>query len=196
LGFTFDFPEKPYFSHLPVAQDGVGRYAEHLKWSPSGQLIAFIAAVDRGKALWLVDRDGSNPREVLNDVSYFDWYDNQHILFVSQDKDGRAQVQTVELTSRAVTLLFQSPAIELDVSRDASKLLYTSAGSHFGMNLWVQPLRAGPNGTPIRNGDPVQITAGGGDWHVHKGAWSPDGKTIVYTRDSDQGDIYTTESYR
>ena len=29
---------------------------------------------DRRKALWLVDRDGSNPREILKDVSYFDWY--------------------------------------------------------------------------------------------------------------------------
>ena len=56
-------------------------------------------------------------------------------------------------------------------------------------------MRPGRNGTPMLNGNPRQITAGGGDWHVHKGTWFPDGKTIVYTRDSDQGNIYTIESY-
>ena len=166
------------------------------RWSPDGKSIAFIALADRRKALWLVDRDGSNPREILKDVSYFDWYDNRHILFASQAENGRVQIQTVELTSRAVTLLVQTSAIELDVSKDGSNLLYTGAGNHFGMNLWVQPLRPGRNGAPMLNGVARQITAGGGDWHVHKGTWSPDGKTIVYTRDSDQGNIYTIESYR
>ena len=41
-----------------------------------------------------------------------------------------------------------------------------------------------------------QVTDGRSLWHVHKGGWSPDNKTIVYTRDADQGDIYTIENYR
>ena len=86
---------------------------------------------DRRKALWLVDRDGSNPREILKDVSYFDWYDNRHILFASQAENGRAQIQIVELTSRAVTLLVQTSAIELDVSKDGSNLLYTGRRQPF-----------------------------------------------------------------
>jgi hypothetical protein len=49
---------------------------------------------------------------------------------------------------------------------------------------------------PVLAGRPTQITDGGGDWHAHKGAWSPDGKTIIYTRDSDQGNIYAVENYR
>ena len=50
----------------------------------------------------------ATPGEILKDVSYFDWYDNRHILFASQAENGRAQSQTVELTSRAVTLLVQT----------------------------------------------------------------------------------------
>jgi hypothetical protein len=49
---------------------------------------------------------------------------------------------------------------------------------------------------PLPNGKPEQVTNGRSLWHVHKGAWSPDGKTIVYTRDADQGDVYTIENYR
>ena len=32
-----------------------------------------------------------------------------------------------------------------------------------------------------------------GDYHVHNGGWSPDGREIVYTRDLDAGDIYVIE---
>jgi hypothetical protein len=45
-------------------------------------------------------------------------------------------------------------------------------------------------------GEPVQLTNGLGEWHAHKGQWSPDGKTIIYTRDADQGNIFTIDNYK
>jgi hypothetical protein len=35
-----------------------------------------------------------------------------------------------------------------------------------------------------------------GVWHVHGGAWSPDGRWIVYTRDFDRGNLSVIDNYR
>jgi Tol biopolymer transport system component len=129
-------------------------------------------------------------------VIYYDWYDNRHIIFLRRGENGLTQVRAVDLVSGADTLLLPEPAIELDVSPDRTKLLYTHAGSHFGMNLWILPLRPGPDGMPVSSGEPRRVTNGGSDWHVHKGAWSSDSKTIIYTQDSDQGDVLTIENYK
>jgi Tol biopolymer transport system component len=42
----------------------------------------------------------------------------------------------------------------------------------------------------------VQLTDGRGLWHTHSGGWSPDGESIVYTKDTDHNDIYVIENYR
>jgi Tol biopolymer transport system component/predicted Ser/Thr protein kinase len=167
------------------------------RWSPDGGSIAFMATTDRGNALWVADRDGGNARSVLDGVLYFDWYrDSRHMIFVRRGENGFTEVRAADLVSREETLLLPDPAIELAVSRDGTKLLYTHALSHFNMNLWTLPLRPGANGMPMPTGKPKQITDGRSLWHAHKGGWTPDGKTIVYTRDADQGDIYTIENYR
>ena len=49
---------------------------------------------------------------------------------------------------------------------------------------------------PNAIGEPEQITFGNGDWHVHGGAWTPDSKRIVYTKDYDRGNLYTIDNYR
>jgi len=64
------------------------------------------------------------------------------------------------------------------------------------MNLFTLKLRAAANGMPVKAGEPVQLTNGLGDWHVHKGQWSPDGRRIIYTRDADQGNIFTIDNYK
>jgi Tol biopolymer transport system component len=167
------------------------------RFSPDGSSIGFIAATERGNAFWVVDRDGGNARAVLDGVMYFDWYrDSRRVIFVRRGNNGLTDVRALDLVSREETLLLPDPAIELAVSRDGTKLLYTHSLSHFNMNLWVLPLRANPNGMPTRAGDPKQVTDGRSLWHVHKGQWTPDGKTFAYTRDADQGDIYTIENYR
>jgi Tol biopolymer transport system component/serine/threonine protein kinase len=181
---------------VPVPLEGWSNGAVAPRWSPDGRSIAFIAASDSGADLWVMDRDGSNARQILGSVLYFDWYDNQRIVFVRRGQNGLTQVHARNLASGEESLLLPDAAIELAVSRDRSKLLYTHAISHFNMNLWVLPLRPGPTGMPAPNGEPRQVTNGRSLWHVHKGTWSPDGKTIFYTQDADQGDIYTIENYR
>jgi hypothetical protein len=46
------------------------------------------------------------------------------------------------------------------------------------------------------SGEPTQLTHGNGLWHVHNGTWSPDGKSVAYSRDCAEADIYLIENYR
>jgi hypothetical protein len=63
------------------------------------------------------------------------------------------------------------------------------------MNLHVLELAppATPGGLPTRVGEPKKVTFGDGQWHVHNGGWSPDGTRVVYTRDTDTGDVFMLE---
>ena len=166
------------------------------RWSPDGKAIAFRALTESKDALWVVNVDGTNAKQILERVLYFDWYDSRHIIFLRRGANGPTQVHAVDILTNSETLLLPDPSIEFAVSRDRTKLLYTHAVSHFNMNLWFLPLRPGANGMPMPSGKPQQVTNGRSLWHVHKGEWSPDGKRIVYTRDADQGDVYTIENYR
>jgi Tol biopolymer transport system component len=167
------------------------------RWSPDGQKIGFIGVTESGsEALYVVGRDGSNEKRLLDNVSYFDWYrDDSHVVF-ARHNNGVSQIIGYDLQTKEESSLLPNSALEPSVAPDGRNLLFTTAESHFNMNIWVLPLRPGPNGLPLPAGKPAQITDGRSGWHAHKGAWSPDGETILFTRDSDQGDIYTIENYR
>jgi hypothetical protein len=85
----------------------------------------------------------------------------------------------------------------LIVSRDGTAVAYCRAASHLTMQLYYLKLRPpspdGSHGLPTPEGQPVQLTEGYGEYHVHNGGWSPDARQIVYTRDVDAGDLYVIE---
>lgn len=95
-------------------------------------------------------------------------------------------------------LLLSDPIAEVEVSPDGTRLSYVEAASHFTMNLHVLDLEppSDPSGLPRAVGDPRPVTFGGGVWHVHNGGWAPDGRTLVYSRDRDYGDIHLIEPAR
>lgn len=68
-----------------------------------------------------------------------------------------------------------------------------------GGGKWLKAAGCGltppnPNhGLPRPLGEPEQVTDGKGTWHVHNGGWFPDGQSVVYTRDTDQANIYVLE---
>jgi hypothetical protein len=39
----------------------------------------------------------------------------------------------------------------------------------------------------------VTIAQGKGLWHAHNGGFGPDGEYVVFTRDTDTGDVYALE---
>ena len=51
------------------------------------------------------------------------------------------------------------------------------------------------DGLPRAAGPALPVTRGAGLWHVHGGAWSRDGKTMVYVRDTDRADIYVIDGF-
>jgi hypothetical protein len=63
------------------------------------------------------------------------------------------------------------------------------------MNLYLLPLTPpeSQTGLPQPAGEPQQLTDGQGFWHVHNGGFSPDGDSVIYTRDTDRGDLYVIE---
>jgi len=187
-------------SARPVPASALGGWTGALnapRWTPDGKRVGFIGVTETGGvALYVVDRDGSNEKHLLDNVSYFDWYrDDRHIVF-ARHVNGPSQIVGYDLETKEETSLVPYPALEPAVAPDGKSLLFTSAESHFNMNLWVLPLRAAPSGLPMPAGKAVQITDGRSAWHAHRGAWSPGSDTILFTRDSDQGDILEIENYR
>ncbi len=61
-------------------------------------------------------------------------------------------------------------------------MTYASALSHYNMNLHLLRLEKGPDGLSRAAGEPVALTAGDSKWHVHNGGFTPDRKSVVYTR--------------
>lgn len=169
------------------------------RWSPDGQSIGFLAASDDGDALWVADRDGGDARQRLSGLFYFDWYpDGRHVIYVRRLEKGLTELRVANLETGEEALLSEEPSIEPAVRPDGRGVVYTHARSHNAMNLFLLPLQPpGAGGAlPRAAGPSRRVTNGRAQWHVHQAAWSPDGRTIVYTRDADQGDIYMIENYR
>jgi Tol biopolymer transport system component len=170
------------------------------RWSPDGQVIGFIIEGEDGRSLWLMDLEGTDLRPSMSGVLGFDWYrDSNHLIYsrISDDVSLPPEMRALDLETGEETTLFEGAHLELIVAPDGSGVTYCSAASHSNMNLYHLPLVApsSPSGLPRSSGDPLQLTRGEGLWHVHNGDWSPDGQSIVYTRDTDSGDIYVIEGY-
>jgi hypothetical protein len=82
------------------------------------------------------------------------------------------------------------------VAPDGSVVSFSHGLSHVGQDLYA--LRLAPpsadDGLPSPLGAPEQLTDGRGEWHVHNVAWFPDGESVVYTRDTDEADIFLVEA--
>ena len=171
------------------------------RWSSDGSTIAYLAPGEGGSTLWLIEPDGSNTRQTdLLGVLRFDWYlDSNRIVYTRNNRDGSGRIEMIitDLRTGAEVLLLEANATELSVAPDGSYVAYNSAEGHFSMNRYLLPLtQATADQIPRAAGEPEQITFGQGVWHVHGGAWSPDSKQIVYTKDFDRGNLFVIDGYR
>ena len=195
-------PHRLIEQEIPVPGDPWGSIRVTPKWAPDGSAIGYIALGDRGPTLWLVDPDGNDPRETnLANVLSFDWYTgSRRVVYsrIAEDGSGAAETYIADLESGEEVLMIRAGLnAEFTVAPDGSAITYLHARSHFGMNLFLLPLdRRGGIGLPHPAGEAHQLTDGQGIWHVHGGAFSPDGGAVIYTRDEDQGDVYIIESRR
>jgi Tol biopolymer transport system component/predicted Ser/Thr protein kinase len=170
------------------------------RWSSDGRAIAYLAPGERGSTLWLINPDGSNARPTrVSGVLRFDWYsDSRRVIYTRNGSDGRVEMVGANLDTGKESVLLRANATELSVAPDGRSVAYNSADGHFSMNRYVLPL--GPSTSaeefPPPAGAPRQVTFGKGLWHVHGGAWSPDSRWMVYTRDFDRGKLSVIDNYR
>jgi TolB protein len=163
-------------------------------WSPEGSLIGFRSQGEDGPELWILNRDDGSVRKVLDHVDRYGWYrDKRHVIVTRRESSGSGEMQAVDLETGEYTVLLEDPHTELVVAPDGSAVSYSSAASHYDMNLHVLKLAEGADGLPRPMGEVVQITHGKGEWHVHNGDWSPYGSQVVYTRTTNAGNLYLLE---
>jgi Tol biopolymer transport system component len=170
------------------------------KWSSDGRAIAYLAPGERGSTLWLINPDGRNARPThVSGVLRFDWYlDSRRAIYTRNGADGRIEIVATDLDTGEERSLLRANATELSVAPDGSSVAYNSADGHFSMNRYVLTLvrPTGAQELPHATGAPRQVTFGKGLWHVHGGAWSPDSRWIVYTRDFDRGNLSVIDNHR
>jgi Tol biopolymer transport system component len=129
----------------------------------------------------------------------FDWYlDSRRAIYTRNGADGRIEMIATNLDTGEEAVLLKANATELSVAGDGESVAYNSADGHFSMNRYVLTLVRSTNAKalPHAAGAPRQVTFGKGVWHVHGGAWSPDNRSIVYTRDFDRGNLNVIDNYR
>ena len=164
-----------------------------IRWTPDGKSIGYIVADHEGTSLWTIDRfGGADAKSVRSGVERFDWYlDRNRIVYTTLTENGQ-ELRAANLQTDEERLLYAGPHSEMILSPDGTALALVTAESHFDQNLFR--LRLEPptteDGLPTAVGELERLTDGEGRWHVHNGSWSYDGTHIVYTHDTDDGDIY------
>lgn len=177
-------------------------YIHQLKWSPDGKKIAYLALSGDGNSVWIIDPNSQSARPQIFNVNSFSWYQNSSMIIcnrIATDQSNTIDLIAVNIETGKDKILMQGlPLTELFVSTDGQWLGYTSAVGHFSYNIFRLKLEPPSNlgGFPLVVGEPDQLTDGAGKWHVHNGSFSPDGKSILYSRDVDQMDIFIIENYR
>ncbi len=88
-------------------------------------------------------------------------------------------------------LLFDGPHMEIDVAPDGHAVAFCGGPAHLGMKPHVLRLSSTDEGAMLRAvGEPQLLYPLDANWHVHNGGWSPDSKSLVFTHDTDYGDLF------
>jgi len=164
-----------------------------IRWTPDGKSIGYVVPDANGPTLWTIDRHGGAAgKPVRPAVLRFDWYlDGNRIVYTTLVEDG-LELRAANLETNEERLLYAGPHTEMVLAPDGTAIALVKSESHFDQGLFR--LRLEPpttaDGLPTAVGRLERLTDGQGLWHVHNGGWSHDGEWIVYTQDTDNGDIY------
>jgi serine/threonine protein kinase len=163
-----------------------------VRWTPDGESIGYVRPSAGGASLWQVDRDSGAVEQLRAGVLRFDWYLDRNRIVYTRLHEGELELRAANLTTGEDRLLYAGAHTEMIVAPDGSAVALVKSNSHFDQQLFLlrleRPLTA--DGLPKAAGELERLTGGQGRWHVHNGGWSPDARKIVYTQDTDDGDIY------
>jgi serine/threonine protein kinase/Tol biopolymer transport system component len=164
-----------------------------LRWTPDGESIGYILTDHEGSSLWSIDRHGgADPALVRAGVERFDWYLDRHRIVYTVLTDVGQELRAADLRSGEERLLYRGAHSEMVLAPDGTAIALVKSESHFDQGLYRLRLEppATADGLPTAVGELEKLAGGEGRWHVHNGSWSPDGEWVVYTQDTDDGDIY------
>jgi len=161
-------------------------------WSRDGASIAYLVADDAATVLWTVGPDGEDARKRMENVTGFDWYLDSRRGVITRRRGSETELIAVDLESGREQTLHVGALTEFDVAPDGSAVAFCYGRGHLAMGLAVLKLEppSDPGGLPQAVGEPEYVARSQATWHVHNGGWSADSKSLVYTRDTDYGDIY------
>lgn len=155
--------------------------------SPDGRLIAYTQSDGQNDMIWVMNRNGSNPRMIFANGWYPTWSpDGTKILFASQ-QNGLPQLFSINLDGSGLQQVSDLPLLRgrSDWSPDG-RLIVTYSGRAWERELFLLPL----DGAPVR-----QLTPPGGN--SQGPAFSPDGQWVVFTAYFDRfGDAHGCEIYK
>jgi TolB protein len=140
--------------------------------SPDGKLIAFSLGDGQTSSIWIVNRDGSQPRVVYGPGWDPTWSpDGEKILFASYDQNNTIQLFFVDLDGSNLQQVTQLENLRgrSDWSPDGNWAV-TYAGEPWGRELFS---------FQIGGGEPVQLTPSGGN--SQGPSISPDGRWVAFT---------------
>lgn len=155
--------------------------------SPDGRLIAFTQSDGKNDMIWVMNRDGSNPRLLYSNGWDPTWSpDGQKILFASQ-VGGLSQLMTINLDGGGLQQVSDLPLLRgrSDWSADGRNIV-TYSGRSWERELFLIPL----DGSPVR-----QLTPPGGN--SQGPTFSPDGQWVAFTGYFDRfGNAHGCEIYK
>ena len=188
------------------------------RWSPDGRRIAYVlteADLDRStydSDLWVIDADGRNDRQFTrakgNDTQPRWSPDGKTLAFLS-DRDGRTAIWTMPVDGGEPHKLFDPPTPVRDFSwsADGRTIAFTrqdEVGEEeqkridekndarvVGENRRLVHLHA----VDVESGKTRRLTSG--DFFVWSHSWSPDGKSIAFSRGPGPSldDLYRSNIY-
>jgi len=164
-------------------------YAMELSWAPDGKKIGYIANSKKGRSVWTVHSDGSNHVMEIGPIHSFDWYMDSNTIVYNKVRSSDQEMPGLRIRNLATgvdSLLYSGRLTEIFVSPSGNSIGFAYDVSHHNQSLYI--LSKQDNGTFTT--EPLRLTNGEGLWHAHNASWSPDGKGIVYVKDTDRSNIF------
>jgi len=166
------------------------------RYSPDGSRLGYVVKHAEGPTLRIVQADGKNPISTeIHGIISFDWYkDNDHIVYSKKETNESvaSPMYIRSISSGKEILLVDNTVTEICVSPSNKLISYCASLSHFGQTLNILPIDYDVIFEklvwPLE--EPTVYLNGKGKWHPHNGGWTQDSKQIIYSKDTDEGDLY------